>query len=161
MPEVVLTFAICGAVLNRFSGWTDYLPGRNIYWATLAAVAYAWPTLGSSWALMIGISMLTYRLPGWSHSLDMGTVGDTFARDFKVMFLRSLFIFPAFVYSFWLSHDPSVFFLLVIGAIGATLSYALGNHIVNRWLKDPFWVIEPLAGAFLGAAVGQAWVMGH
>lgn len=159
METPILIFTLTGAVLNRFSGWTDYLPGRNIYWATLIAFLMAWETIGLGWATAIAISMLTYRLPGWNHSLDMGTYGDSLARDFKVMFVRSMFILPVFGYAFYLNNNPFILFGCVIGALGATLSYGFGNYVMAKYMKDPFWVIEPLAGAFIGAAIGQAYVL--
>lgn len=159
MELTVAIFAVVGAVLNRFSGWTDYLPGRNIHWATLAAFLLAWPTIGATWAGAIATSMLTYRLPGWSHALDLGTRGDTVARDFKVMFVRSLCVAPVFVYAFVLQHDIKIMLALVLGALGATLAYWFGNHILASKMKDPFWFIESAAGAALGGAIGYAYVM--
>lgn len=157
--NTVVTFMLLGAVLNRFSGWTDYLPGRNIHWATLAALLIAGFTIGWNWGAAIAVTMLTYRLPGWNHSLDMGTYGDTVERDFKVMFVRTLFILPVFAYAFYLKHDPFIFGGMIVASFGATMSYMFGNIILSKYMKDPFWVIEPMAGAFIGAAIGQAYVM--
>ncbi len=150
----ILAFAIIGGILNRFSGWTDYLPGRNIYYASLAALALTWYFYGPVLAIMIFVSFLAYRLPGWYKSLDMGTVGGSATTDFLIMFVRGLFFFPVFAFAGIITGNFIFPALLLAGAsFLAALSYVIGNHILSKHMKDHFWVIEFLAGASFGTAL--------
>ena len=150
----ILAFALIGGVLNRFSGWTDYLPGRNIYYASLAALALTWYFYGPLLGALVFISFLAYRLPGWYKSLDMGTVSGDFATDFLIMFVRGLFFVPVFAFVAISSGNYVYPALLLTGAsFLACLSYMFGNHVLSKHVKDPFWVIEFLAGASFGTAL--------
>lgn len=155
----VILFALLGAAANRFSGFTNvsWLPGRNIYWAGLFLFLVAWPTIGLGWALAIMVSAFCYRIPGWNHSLDMGTRGDSLRRDARTMFYRTLYMLPVFLYAFalglWIAP-----ILLLVAAAGAVAAYVLGLY-GPQILKDQFNLIEPLAGAVIGAMVGLSYVM--
>jgi hypothetical protein len=153
-------WALIGGILNRFSGWADYLPGRNIYYAALIALTLSWTFYGPEWAIWVFVSVLAYRLPGWYKSLDIGHVSGTFAEDFKVMFLRGLYMAPVFVYAFLVHKVWQAPLLLITASLGATLSYAFGNWQLSKYMKDPFWFIEFAAGAFFGAAVGYTIYLG-
>lgn len=151
----VLFSALVGAVLNRFSGWTNqsWVPGRHIYWAALAAFLITWALVDIGWALAVAVSALTYRLPGWYGSLDMGTHGDSLKRDVRVMFSCTLRIAPVFVWAL----TQGVYLapvLLLIAAGGATAVYVLGNLVGPKLTKDPFRHIEPGVGAVLGSIIG-------
>jgi hypothetical protein len=146
--------ALVGAVANRFSGWTNvsWLPGRNIYYAALAVSGIAYLAFGLDWAIAIGISALTYRIPGWQQALDMGTVGDSLARDAQVMFLNTLRIAPVFVYA--LVQGVWAAPLLLIAAAGGTVAiYYLTNYYISKITHDPFRYGEPLVGALLGVLI--------
>lgn len=149
-------WAIAGGVLNRFSGWTDYLPGRNIYYAALAALAAVWYFYGAVWGGFVFVSFLLYRIPGWYKSLDMGTFGGTLAGDAAVMFLRGLLFAPVFVWSAYMHQDAAPLLWLGLASGGAVLSYVIGNYYVVKIMRDPFWFIEFAAGACFGLAVGLA-----
>lgn len=155
----VLLCSILGAIANRFSGFTNisWLPGRNIYWAGLFLFLVAWPFMGLGWALAIATSVFTYRIPSWNHSLDMGTRGDSLRRDARMMFYRTLYLFPVFAYALfqglWIAP-----LLLVIAAAGATAAYIAGLY-GPQLFKDQFNLIEPLAGAVMGAMVGLTYVL--
>lgn len=151
----VLFSAFVGAVLNRFSGWSNqtWIPGRHIYWAALAAFLITWMLVDIGWAIAVGISALTYRLPGWYGSLDMGTYADSLKRDVQVMFSCTLRIAPVFVWAV----IQGVFFapvLLLVAAGGATAMYVLGNLVGSKLTQDPFRYIEPGVGAVLGGIIG-------
>ena len=155
----VLIFSLLGALANRFSGFTNisWLPGRNIYWAGLLLFLVAWPLIGLGWALAIAVSVFCYRIPSWNKSLDMGTRGDSLRRDARMMFYRTLYMFPVFAYAFvqgvWIAP-----ILLVVAAAGAVAAY-VGGLYGPQLLKDQFNIIEPLAGAVIGAMVGLSYVL--
>lgn len=143
--------AATGAVLNRFSGFTNisWLPGRNVYYAALALLAISWLWVGPLWAAVIFVSFVAYRFPGWYTSLDMGTYGDTVLRDAAVMWLRGLFFIPVFAYAYFAGSSLAIL-NLVAATSGATFAYLFGNHVVSKFIKDPFWFIEAAAGASFG-----------
>jgi hypothetical protein len=152
----ILGCMFVGAVLNRFSGFTniEWLPGRNIYWAALALLIIGSVTLTWQWGVALFLGALTYRIPGWLKSLDMGTYAHTVQRDALVMFGRGLYFFPPFLYA-WLAQGVSVYLciaLLVIGSAMCVWSYFFGTHILVKKVKEPFVAIELIAGASLGLA---------
>lgn len=155
MLTVVLC-ALIGAVANRFSGWTNqsWVPGRHIYWASLALFLLAYFTLGLGWALVVLVSVLCYRIPSWDASLDMGHNGDTVERDARVMFYRTLYISPMFVYGAVIHGMWIAPVLCVAGAAGAVACYYLGNHYGPKFTKDPIRYVEPAVGLILGAMFG-------
>ena len=142
---------VLGAVLNRFSGYTNisWLPGRNVYYSALILFALSWLWVGPLWAAIIFVSFVAYRFPGWYTSLDMGTYGDTVIRDTLVMWARGLFFFPVFAYAYF-GGSNLAFINLIAATSGATFAYLFGNHVVSRFVKDPFWFIEAAAGASFG-----------
>jgi hypothetical protein len=152
----VLFCALLGAIANRFSGWTNqsWVPGRHIYWAALALFLISWELLGLGWAAAVAASVLLYRIPGWDHSLDMGTVGDTVHRDATVMFIRTLYLAPMFLYGTLIHGVWIAPVLWVAAAAGAVAIYYLGNHYGPKFTKDPFRFIEPGVGAVIGAMFG-------
>lgn len=152
----VFLCALIGAIVNRFSGWTNqsWVPGRHIYWGGLGLFILALLTLDLGWAIMVLVSVLLYRIPSWDASLDMGTVGDTVERDAKVMFKRTLYLAPMYAYGLFIHSVWVAPALLVAGAGGAVAFYYLGNHYGPKFTKDPFRYIEPLVGAVLGAMFG-------
>lgn len=157
----VLFSAIVGAVANRFSGWTNqtWIPGRHIYWAALGLFLISWVFVGLGWATAIALSALTYRIPGWYGSIDMGRDKDSLVRDARVMFYNTLRIAPVFAYAMifhgvWLAP-----LLLVVGAAGAVAAYIFGNYVGYKLVDDPFRYIEPAVGAVLGAMVGLLLVL--
>lgn len=150
--QTIALWALAGGVLNRFSGWTDYLPGRNIYYAALAALGLVWFFYGWLWATLVFVSFLAYRLPGWYTSLDMGTYADSVERDVVVMYLRGLFFVPVFAYATYAGNFYALGFLAAASA-GATVCYLIGNWPLSKYMKDPFWFIEFGAGACFGAAL--------
>ena len=154
MQTEILLWALAGGVLNRFSGWTDYLPGRNIHYAALAALAAVWFVYGPVWGLLVFVSLLAYRLPGWHTSLDMGTYGDSLGRDAVVMYLRGLYFFPVFGAAWWFTGSPWPAAYLLAASAGAVLAYIIGNRLLSKHMLDPFWFIEFAAGACFGAAIG-------
>lgn len=149
--------ALIGAIVNRFSGWTNqsWVPGRHIYWGGLALFALAWIFLDLGWALLLLASVLLYRIPSWNDSLDMGTNGpEPLERDARVMFYRTLYLAPVFVYGAIIHGVFVAPILLVAGAGGAVALYYLGNTYGPKYTKDPIRYVEPLVGAVLGACVG-------
>lgn len=153
----VVVSAILGGILNRFSGYTNisWLPGRNVYWAILAATLIAGFAVDWVFAVALMISAALYRIPGWYDSIDMGKNEGTLSRDAAVMYIRTLLMFPVFMYAaIYLGAHYAP--LALIGAAGAAVfAYIVGNYVVSKWVKDPFWFIEITAGAALGAAVGS------
>jgi len=151
----VLFSALVGAVLNRFSGWTNqtWIPGRHIYWAALAAFLITWALVDIGWAIAVGVSALTYRIPGWYGAIDMGTNDGTLKKDAETMFLCSLRIAPVFAWAVFQGVYIAPL-LLLIAAAGATAVYALGNYAGKKLAKDPFRYIELGAGAVLGGIIG-------
>lgn len=161
--EQLLIPALIGGVLNRFSGYTNisWLPGRNVYYAILALTALVFVVYGWQWALAMFLGAVLYRIPGWYKSLDMGTFGGTLQEDAKIMFLRGLMFAPPFAYAAYLAYTPEnpinaiiAVALLFAASAGAVLSYIIGNHVVGKVMKDPFWFIEFFAGVSFGAAIG-------
>lgn len=161
--ETLLIPAVIGGVLNRFSGYENisWLPGRNIYYAILAATAITFAFFGWQWALAMFVGFALYRIPGWYKSLDMGTVGGTLKGDATIMFLRGLMFAPPFLYAAYLTYTPEnpintivSVALLFAASAGAVLSYIIGNYVVGKFMKDPFWFVEFFAGASFGAAIG-------
>ena len=153
-----MTILICmvlGAVLNRFSGYTNitWLPGRNVYWAILAATLIAGFAVDWVFALWLGLSIALYRVPGWYNSIDMGKNEGTLANDAMIMYLRTLCAFPVFIYGSWVMGVWYAPLVLVVASVFAVLAYIVGNYVVGKFVKDPFWFIEAAAGAALGAAV--------
>lgn len=152
----ILLCALIGAVLNRFSGYTNisWLPGRNVYWAILAATLIA--GLAKDWvfAAVLAISFALYRIPGWYDSIDMGRNEGTLKGDATVMYFRTLMAMPVFIYGALVMHVWYAPALLIGAAFVATLAYIVGNYVVGRFTRDPFWFIEAAAGAALGSAVG-------
>lgn len=164
-PDFLIICALVGAVLNRFSGFTNirWLPGRNIYYAALALFLLALAVFDLGWAAVLCVGALTYRVPGWQQSLDMGTVGQTLTRDALVMFGRGFYFAPPFIYAV-VAYHVSAFYalaLLTLGSLGAVLSYYLGTHTKVFPLKDPFVGIEALAGASLGLSFALVYQAGH
>lgn len=151
----VFMCALLGAVLNRFSGYTNitWLPGRNIYWAILAATLIAGFAVDWVFALWLGLSVALYRLPGWYKSIDMGKNEGTLLIDAMTMYLRTLYMAPVFIYGSWVMGVWYAPLALVVAALGAVAAYIIGNYVVGKFMKDPFWFIEAAAGACLGAAV--------
>jgi hypothetical protein len=159
----VLTVALCaviGAILNRFSGYTNvsWLPGRNVYYALVAILALSWLAFGPLWASLITASAALYRIPGWYDSIDMGTNEGTLFGDFAIMYLRGMFFAPVFVVAGMFYGADHAAAYLVIASLLASFSYVAGNYNMFRKVKDPFIVIELLAGACFGAAVGGVMV---
>jgi hypothetical protein len=152
--------ALVGAVANRFSGWknVEWLPGRNIYYAAVAVFALTYLVFGLFAALAVFVSVLTYRIPGWDHSLDMGTVGDSLARDARVMFWSTLRIAPVFVFAFFFGVWVAPI-LLLAAAVGTVAIYYLTNHHIAKLTEDPFRYGEPLIGAWLGVLIGLALLL--
>lgn len=152
----VFLCALIGAIVNRFSGWTNqsWVPGRHIYWGALGLFLLSYAFLDLGWAILVLVSVLLYRIPGWDTSLDMGTVGDTVERDAKVMFLRTLYLAPMYAYGMFIHGVWAAPLLCIAGAAGAVAFYYLGNHYGPKLTKDPFRYIEPLVGAVLGAMFG-------
>jgi len=153
---VVVLCTIVGAVLNRFSGFTniDWLPGRNVYYALLAVLGLSWTFFGPFWAFLITLSAGLYRVPGWYKSLDMGVNEGNLVTDATIMFARGLFFAPLFVYAFFFNGVQYALAYLVFASVAATLAYIAGNYLLRNKVKDPFIYIEALAGAAFGAAVG-------
>ena len=156
----VFVFALFGAIANRFSGWSNqsWIPGRHIYWAALGLFLISIGTLGLPWAAAIAVSALTYRIPGWYHSLDMGTFADSVERDAKIMFLNTLRIAPVFVYALVVGVWAAPF-LLLAAAGGTVAIYYITNHYLVKYDQDPFRYGEPLVGALLGTLIGTAYVL--
>lgn len=162
----ILACVVVGAILNRFSGSTniEWLPGRNIYWAALALLIIATVTLGWQWGIVLFVGALTYRIPGWLKSLDMGTYAHSLERDAIVMFARGLYFFPPFLYA-WLIfgvNPAAALALLALGSALAVLSYILGTHVLVHKIKDPnlpFVIIELLAGASLALAFSIVYLL--
>lgn len=150
----LLLWALAGGVLNRFSGWADYLPGRNIYYASLAALGLVWYFYGATWGCAVFLSFLCYRLPGWYKSLDIGAVSGDALCDAAVMYLRGLMFAPVFVFAAITQVSGWPLAWLCLASAGATLSYAIGNYQVAKVMRDPFWFIEFAAGACFGLALG-------
>lgn len=154
--------ALIGAVVNRFSGWTNqsWVPGRHIYWGGLALFLLAYATLDLGWALAVLVSVLCYRIPSWDASLDMGHNGDTVERDARVMFIRTLYLAPMYAYGLlqgvWIAPV-----LLVVGAAGAVACYYLGNHYGPKITRDPIRYVEPAVGLILGAMFGVMIELSH
>lgn len=151
----LLIWAAAGGILNRFSGWADYLPGRNIYWASIAAFLLVWAFYGAIWGALVMLSCLTYRIPGWHKSLDIGTApGRDALADAAVMYLRGLYFAPVFLFAaYWQGSFYPIVYLMLASA-GAVMAYIVGNHLLAKHVKDPFWFIEFAAGCSFGAAVG-------
>jgi hypothetical protein len=151
MGTELIVGGVLGAILNRFSGYENisWLPGRNVYYSALALFAISWLWVGPLWGVIIFVSFVAYRFPGWYTSLDMGTYGDTVLRDAAVMWLRGLFFIPVFALTYFAGAELA-FVNLVAATSGATFAYLLGNHVVSKFVKDPFWFIEAAAGASFG-----------
>ena len=163
MLQFILVSAVIGGVLNRFAGYTNisWLPGRNVYYAILTHTGLTYLLFGWEWAVAMFLGAALYRIPGWYKSLDMGTYGGSLKQDAIVMFLRGLMFAPPFAYAAYLAYTPETpinaiiaVALLFVASAGATLSYIIGNHVVGKFMKDPFWFIEFFAGASFGAALG-------
>lgn len=152
-----LICALIGAVLNRFSGYTNisWLPGRNVYWAILALTLIAGFAVDWVFAFWLAVSAALYRLPGWYDSIDMGKNEGTLLGDAMVMYLRTLCMVPVFIYGSWSMGVWYAPLVLIVAALLAVLAYVVGNYVVGKFVKDPFWFIESAAGAALGAAVGS------
>lgn len=149
---------LVGAVLNRFSGWTNvpWLPGRNIYWAALALLLLSTVTLGLGWGITLFVAALCYRIPGWFGSLDIGKNEGEVIDDARVMFYRTMWFFAPILFYALLWHwnfTGIVVFPLISAAV--TMVYWLGNHYGYKWTKDPFRYVEPIVGALLGLAVAH------
>lgn len=155
ITQELLLWALAGGVLNRFSGWTDYLPGRNIYYAALVVLGLVWYFYGPVIGLLTFVSFLAYRIPGWFKSLDMGTYPGSASVpvDAAIMFARGLFFFPVFAWVAYTQQSAVPLIILAVASAVATASYWIGNHVLVKKMKDPFWFIEFAAGAAFGAAV--------
>jgi hypothetical protein len=154
--NTVIFSAIIGGILNRFSGYTNikWLPGRNIYYAIIVLTALTFYFYGYLWALALFAGSVLYRIPGWNKSLDMGTIAGTLTIDATIMFVRGLYFFPPFLYVFQLTGNWWYLALLPAASAGAVVSYVLGNYVVIKYMKDPFWFIEFFAGVSFGIAIG-------
>lgn len=150
----LLLWALAGGILNRFSGWADYLPGRNIYYAALAALGLVWYFYGATWGCLVFVSFLCYRIPGWYKSLDMGTAGGGLVADATIMYLRGLYFAPVFVWAAFTQVSGWPLAWLCLGSAGAVAAYIIGNYKVSKLMRDPFWFIEFAAGACFGLALG-------
>lgn len=157
METSLLIGGALGAILNRFSGYTNisWLPGRNVYYSALAVFIISWLWVGPLWASIIFVSFALYRIPGWLTSLDMGTYGDTVLRDVAVMLFRGLFFVPVFALAALIGSTWAIGYLFAATAL-ATLSYLVGNHVLGKYVKDPFWFIEAGAGAAFGVFLTKA-----
>ena len=160
MTMELALWALAGGVLNRFSGWADYLPGRNIHYAALAALGLVWAFYGWVWGVWVFVSFLCYRLPGWYKSLDIGTApGFEAAVDASIMYLRGLFWAPVYVWAALTQGDLMPAAYMVLASLGAVAAYAFGNHVLAKTVRDPFWFIEFAAGACFGLALGATIVL--
>ena len=152
MIELIIG-GVVGAILNRFSGYTNisWLPGRNVYYSALVLFAISWLWVGPLWAAIIFVSFATYRVPGWYKSLDMGTRGNSVLRDAAMMWFRGLWFVPVFACAYFAGAIDAALYLVIATSL-ATLSYLIGNHVLPKFTKvDPFWFIEAGAGAAFGA----------
>lgn len=157
---IVLVCAVIGAILNRFSGFTNvsWLPGRNVYYSLLALLVLSTIAFGPIWGFLITLSAGCYRLPGWYDSIDMGRNEGSLIQDFAVMFVRGLFFFPVFMIAWLFLPVQHSFAYLVSASLIATFAYVAGNYALRGKVKDPFVYIELIAGAAFGAAVGGLMV---
>lgn len=147
---------LVGAVLNRFSGWTNVpgLPGRNIYWAALVLFILATATVGLAWGVTLLIAALCYRLPGWFGAIDIGKNEGEVIADARVMFYRTMWFFAPILFYILPWHWN--FFGLVVAplvSIACVMVYYLGNHYLYKFTKDPFRYVEPIVGGLLGLGV--------
>lgn len=152
----VLFSSVFGAALNRFSGFANvsFLPGRNVYYSLLVLAIVAGVTLDPISAILIFVSAALYRIPGWYASIDMGTKNGSLEQDAVIMYLRTLCLFPYFVYAFiWQGEGPALF-VLCVAAVLSVAAYIAGNHILAKFVKDPFIAIEASVGAIIGGAFG-------
>lgn len=156
----VIACAIIGAILNRFSGFTNvsWLPGRNVYYSLLVLLLLTVFAFGPIWGVLITLSAGCYRLPGWYDSIDMGRNEGSLAEDFVVMFVRGLFFFPVFAIADILFASTHALAYLVVASLIATFGYVAGNYALRGAVKDPFVYIELVAGAAFGAAIGGMMV---
>lgn len=152
----IVVSAILGGILNRFSGYTNisWLPGRNVYWAILAATLIAGFAVDWLFALALAVSFSLYRIPGWYNSIDMGKNDGTLGGDAAVMYIRTLCALPVFFYANVYMNVWYAPLALIVAAAVAVAAYVVGNYKMDKWLKDPFWFVEIATGAALGAAVG-------
>lgn len=156
METILIISALIGAVLNRFSGFTNlkFLPGRNVYYAIIAITGLFYFLYGWQWAVAIFLGAVFYRLPGWYDSIDMGKNEGTLRDDANTMLVRGLYFFPPFVYGAYITSNWLLLVLLPFAALTSVALYIVGNYAVSKIMKDPFWFIESAVGAVFGAAIG-------
>lgn len=159
---VLACFIGVGAVLNRFSGSTnlEWLPGRNVYWASVIVLFLVSVFYGLLWGALAFVSVLCYRLPGWNDTIDIGYDSGKPFDEWVFMTLRTMYLAPLFLYAAIATEDPWHLTILGYVAIAASVSYAFGNWILrkyfSKWVKDPFVTIEASVGAAIGAGMGMA-----
>jgi hypothetical protein len=156
METLILVCALIGGVINRFSGYNNigFLPGRNVYYAILVASLLMLNFYGWQWALALFLGFSFYRLPGWYDSLDMGKNEGTLREDANTMLVRGLYFFPTFLFGAVMTGNWLLLALLPAASVAAVLFYIIGNYVVGKFMKDPFWFIEFFVGTSFGAAIG-------
>jgi hypothetical protein len=156
METLVLVCALIGGVLNRFSGYENvsFLPGRNVYYSILVASLLMLNFYGWQWALALFLGFVFYRIPGWYDSIDMGKNEGTLREDANTMLVRGLYFFPTFIFGAFITSTWLLLALLPAAAIASVLVYIVGNYVVSKFMKDPFWFIEFFVGVAYGAAIG-------
>ena len=84
----------------------------------------------------------------------MGKNEGTLREDANTMLVRGLYFFPTFLFGSFVTSTWLLLALLPAAAIASVLIYIVGNYVVSKFMKDPFWFIEFFVGAAFGAAIG-------
>lgn len=156
----LVVFVLVFSAANRFAGgglgWgaltVDHggvVRGRPIYYVGALAVPALYFLYGLGGALA-GASFVLWRLPGWYGAIDAGTFAGTPARDWRVMFLRTVFAFPVFLWSA-IERGPATLLVWPLLAAWIATSYHLAAHAGA--LKRIGGAAEYLAGMGWGLAL--------
>ena len=164
---ILASFILLFVFLNLFAGGKIQpvlrqhggpLPGRGIYYSSLAALLILTPHYGWPGAVT-ALSFLIWRIPSWYGSIDAGLdpynpERDKFylenqrVRDFAVMSFRGLFCFP--IFAFMAGADHSV--LPILTLFMASLLHGAIYDFCLRSLHRNSLMAEVLSGATWGAA---------
>lgn len=144
------------AWLNRFAGggwpWRATWRGRPIYYAAAGAGLMTGLFYGHMAALAMTFGWFVWRIPGWPKTLDMGRDGDGLMRDFIVMCVRCLLVWPAF----WPLGLAESLPIAVGLSVGITTSYVAAWGLTKR-PTDPVPLAEWISGGVWGWAVMLAY----
>ena len=133
--------------LNRMSGNDEWFPARNIYGTSILAGLSGLIISGPLVGALLFLSMLTYRIPGWTECRSIGKLTGRVKAEFFGYMWRSTWFTPILLIDLdWIMTPLLILFL----GLGGAISNTIGFYLFKRNHALPAEIIN---GAVLGLTV--------